>query len=129
MRENYLNKTWCCSEFDLMGHDLGFTERFWISTIELFVIMIFFTITERNKIVGVWQWICEIQITWKLSYLNLQRIKIFELFEPWAMVIVFLFLALILSMWLTIKPNNVRKFYPRISEKHDQTSIFVEGAL
>ena len=32
-----------------MGRDLGFTAKFWISTIELFVIMNSFTITERNE--------------------------------------------------------------------------------
>ena len=37
--------------------------------------------------------------------------------------------VLILSIWLTIKPNNLRKFYSQISEKHDQTSIFAEGVL
>ena len=45
------------------------------------------------------------------------------------MLIVFLFLALILFIWLTIKPNSLRRFYSQISEKHDQTSIFVERAL
>ena len=47
--ETYLNKNCYCSEFDLTGCDSGFTTRFWISTIELFVIMNSFTITERNK--------------------------------------------------------------------------------
>ena len=51
------------------------------------------------------------------------------LFQHWAMLIKYLFLVLILSIWLTIKPNNLRKFYSRISEKHDQTSIFAEGVL
>ena len=41
---------------------------------------------------------------------------IFELFEHWTMLIVFLFLALILSIWLTIKPSNLIKFYSQISE-------------
>ena len=45
------------------------------------------------------------------------------------MLIVFLFLALILFIWLTVKPNSLRKFYSQISEKHDQTSISVEGVL
>ena len=30
---------------------------------------------------------------------------------------------------LTIKPNNFKRFYSQISEKHDQTFIFAEGAL
>ena len=34
------------------------------------------------------------------------------------MLIVFLFLVLIFSVWLTINPNNLRKFYFSISEKH-----------
>ena len=53
----------------------------------------------------------------KVIYVNLLRIIVFELFEPWTMLIIFLFLALVLSIWLTIKPNNLRKFYSRISEK------------
>ena len=40
-----------------------------------------------------------------------------------------IYFVLILFIWLTIKPNNLRKFYSQISEKHDQTSIFVEGVL
>ena len=40
-----------------------------------------------------------------------------------------IYFALILSIWLTIKLNNLRNFYSQISEKHDQTSIFVEGIL
>ena len=35
---------------------------------------------------------------------------------------------LFLSLWLTIKPNDLRKFYSQISEKHDQTPIFAEGS-
>ena len=54
---------------------------------------------------------------------------VFELFEHWNVLIMFSFLTLILSMWLTIKPNNLRKFYSRISEKHDQTTIFAERVL
>ena len=45
------------------------------------------------------------------------------------MLIVFLFLALGFSIWLTIKPNNLRKFYSRISGKHDEISIFAEEVL
>ena len=36
--------------------------------------------------------------------------------------------VLILSMWLTIRPNNLKKFYVQISKKH-QISIFEEGFL
>ena len=35
----------------------------------------------------------------------------------------------IISIWLTIKPNNLRTFCSQISVKHDQASIFVEGVL
>ena len=31
-------------------------------------------------------------------------------YEHWIMLIVFIYLVLILSVWLTIKPNNLRKF-------------------
>ena len=47
--EMYLNKSWYCSELDLIDRDLEFTTRFWIPIIELFVIMNSFTITEINK--------------------------------------------------------------------------------
>ena len=40
-----------------------------------------------------------------------------------------IYFVLVLSIWLSIKPNNVRKFYYQIFEKHDQTYIFVEGVL
>ena len=48
-----------------------FGTRFWIFTTELFVIMNSFKITERNKNKWIYQWICDIQIIWKLSYFNL----------------------------------------------------------
>ena len=38
-----------------------------------------------------------------------------------------IYFVLILSIWLTIKPNSLRKFYSQISEKHDQTFVFAEG--
>ena len=44
------------------------------------------------------------------------------------LLIIFLFFVLILSILLTIKPNNFRKFF-RISKEHDWTSIFVVGVL
>ena len=44
---------------------------------------------------------------WKLSFINLRNIIVFKLFEHWTMLIVFLFLAVILSIWLTIKLNNL----------------------
>ena len=113
----YLNKNWYCLEFDLTGSDLGFTTRFWISMTELFVTMNSFMIAERNRNQWIYQWICDIQIIWKLSYLILLRIIVFELFEHWTMLIVFLFLVLIIS-----------EFYSRISEKHDRTSNFVVGS-
>ena len=45
----YFNKSCYCTGFDLMGRDLGFTTRFWISTTEFFVIINSFLIRERNK--------------------------------------------------------------------------------
>ena len=99
---------------------LGFTTRFWISTTELFATMNSFPITEKKKFM--YQWICGIQIIWKLSYLILLRITVFELFEHWTMLVVFLFLVLTIS-----------KFYSWISEKHptskNWTSNFVVGVL
>ena len=38
-----------------------------------------------------------------------------------------IYFVLILSICLTIKPNNFSKFYYQISEKYDQTYIFLEG--
>ena len=73
----YLNKNWYCLEFDLTGSDLGFTTRFWISMTELFVTMNSFMIAERNRNQWIYQWICDIQIIWKLSYLILPRIIVF----------------------------------------------------
>ena len=67
---------------------------------------------QKKKI---YQWICNIQIICKLYYANLLRIIVFEFFEHWTMLIVFLFLVLI--SW---------KFYSWITKKHDQTFIFVE---
>ena len=32
-----------------------------------------------------------------------------------------IYFVLVISIWLKIKPNNLRKFYSQISEKHDQT--------
>ena len=128
MLETYLNKN-CYLEFDLTGSDLGFTTRFWIPMTELFDTMNSFMVTERKKHQWIYQWICDIQIIRKLSYVILLRIIVFELFEHWTMLIVFLFLVLIISIWLTIKPNNLRKFYSWISEKHDWTSVFAVGVL
>ena len=70
-------------------------------------------------------------LVWQPMYLwhlnaggQLLRIIVFELFEHWTMLILFPFLVLILSIWLTIKPNNFRKLFSWISEKHDQTSLW-----
>ena len=68
-----------------------------------------FMITERKKNQWIYQWIFVIQIIWKLSYVNLLRSIAFELFERWTILIVFLFLALILSIWLTTKPKWFKK--------------------
>ena len=89
----------------------------------LFIIMNSFTITERNKNQWIYQWICHIQIIWKLSYVNLLGSLFFELFEHWTMLIVFLLLVMILSIWLITKPNKLRNFISEISEKLDQTSL------
>ena len=80
MLETYVSKNWYCVEFNLTGSDLGFTTRFWISITELFVTMNSFTITERNKNQWIYQWICDIQIVLKLSYISLLRIIIFDYF-------------------------------------------------
>ena len=80
MLETYVSKNRYCLEFNLTGSDLGFTTRFWISITELFVTMNSFTITERNKNQWIYQWICDIQIVLKLSYISLLRIIIFDYF-------------------------------------------------
>ena len=95
---------------DLTGSDLGFTTRFRISMTELFITMNSFKITEGNENQCIYQLICDIQIIWKLSYLISLRIIVFELFEHWTMLIVFLFLY-----WLL--PNFILEF-----PKHDWTS-------
>ena len=48
----YLNKNWCCGEFDVADHDLGFTTGFWISTIELIVLYwtLYFTLRIWNNV-------------------------------------------------------------------------------
>ena len=97
---------------------MGFITRLWVSTTEVFVTMNSFTITERNENQWIYQWICDIQTMWKISYLILQRIIVFELFEHWTMLIVFLFLVLTIS-----------KFYSWIFGKHDWTSNLAAGVL
>ena len=88
-----------------------------ISMTELFVIMNSLTITEKNKNQWIYRWICDIQMIWKLSDVNLLSIIVFELLKRWIMFIVSLFLVLIFSIWLTIKLNNSIKFCSQISEK------------
>ena len=39
------------------------------------------------------------------------------------------YFVLIISVWLTIKPNNLRTFCSQNFEKHDQASIFAKGVL
>ena len=53
----------------------------------------------------------------KVISLKFELFEFLELFEPWTMLIVFFFLALILSIWLAFKPNNLRKLYCQISKK------------
>ena len=105
--EMYVNKNWYCLEFDLTGSDLRFTRRFWISMTELFGTIYSFMVTEWNESQWIYQWICDIQIIWKLSYLILLRIIVFELFENWTMLIVFLFLVLIISKFILEFPKNM----------------------
>ena len=69
---------------------------------------------KKFKSMDFFQWICDIQIMWKLSYLTVLKIIRFELFEHWTMLILLLFLIMIFSIWLTIKPSNLRKFYSQI---------------
>ena len=65
--ETYWNKNWYCFDFNLMGSDLGFTTRFWISMTELFVTMNSFTMAEINRNQCIYQWICDIQIIWIIA--------------------------------------------------------------
>ena len=50
---------------------------------------------KETKNQWIYQSICNIQIIWKLSYINLPRIIVLELFGHWTMLIVFLFFVLI----------------------------------
>ena len=72
--ETDLNKNWYYSEFELMGRDLGFMTRFWMSMTKFFDIMNSFMITEISKTQWFYQWICDTQIMWKLFYVILLRI-------------------------------------------------------
>ena len=54
-------------EFKITGCDLKFITRLWISMIELFVCYHELFHSNRNKNQWIYQWICEIQIMWKLS--------------------------------------------------------------
>ena len=40
-----------------------------------------------NKNQWIYQWICGIQIIWKLSYVNLLTVIVFEFFEHWEAVV------------------------------------------
>ena len=62
-----------------MGRDFGLMTRSSISKTELFVIMNSLTITEKSKNQWIYQWICDIQKIWKLSYINLLRIVLLTL--------------------------------------------------
>ena len=64
-----------------MGPEQGFTMRFQFFTTELIVIMNSFMKTKRNKNQWIYQWICDIQIILKLSYINLPVIILFKFFE------------------------------------------------
>ena len=117
--ETYFNKNWYCSEFNLTGRDLGFTTRFWISKTELFVTVNSFTITERIKNQWIYKWICDIQI----------RSLFLKSFNTENSVDCIPFSYIDFFIWLAIKPNNLTKFYSRILEEHDQSSIFAERVL
>ena len=62
-----------------MGCDFGSMTRFWISMTELFIIINSFTITERSKIQLIYQWVCGIQIIWKLSCVSFLRMIVWAL--------------------------------------------------
>ena len=51
------------------------------------------------------------------------------MFEHWTMLIVFLFLLLILSIWVTIKPNNLRKRYSEISEVWSNLHLYKSSPI
>ena len=78
--ETDLNKNWYYSEFELMGRDLGFMTRFWMSMTKFFDIMNSFMIAEINKTPWFYQWICDTQIMWKLFYVILLRIIVLSFF-------------------------------------------------
>ena len=74
------------------------------------------------------EWICDIQIKWKLSYVNLLKVIVFELFEHWTVLIVFLFLVLIFSIWLTITPSNLRKVFLEFPKNMIKPSSLQKGS-
>ena len=95
-----LFKNWY-AEFDLQigicdsGLGFGIQDKLLNSMTELFL----------NKKQCIYQWIWDIQIIWKLSYINLLEIIVFELFEHRTKLIVFFFLVMILIIWLIMKPK------------------------
>ena len=94
---------------------MGVTTRFWISITELLVTMNSFTITERSEYQWIYQWICDIQIMWKLSYLILLWIIVNE------SLVVFLFLVLIISNFYCLitkdmfEPPGLQKGFYKIN--------------
>ena len=62
-----------------MGCDFGSMTRFWISMTELFIIINSFMITVRSKNQLIYQWVCGIQIIWKLSCVNFLRVIVWAL--------------------------------------------------
>ena len=99
-----LFKNWY-AEFDLQigiwdsGWGFGIQDKLLNSMTELFL----------NKKQCIYQWIWDIQIIWKLSYINLLEIIVFELFEHRTKLIVFFFLVMILIIWLIMKPNSFKE--------------------
>ena len=120
LQQAYLNKIWYCLDFDMMGRDFRFITRFWISMTELFIIMNSFMITERKKNQWIYQWICDIQIIWKWSYIILLSIVAFN-----SCTDLYWFFPYDSQSSQVIQENFTLNF----QRSHDQTSIYVEVVL
>ena len=107
-----------------MGRDFGLMTRSWISKTELFVIMNSLTITEKSKNQWIYQWICDIQIIWKLSYINLLRIVLLTLNYVDCILLLHWFFPYgsqwiqIIKMKNMIKPLFWQKGYYKITPDH-----------
>ena len=69
---------WCIEQIDWI-----IFVYFWDlwQSFEFLNSLLWWTISERNKNQWIRQWICDSQLIWKLSYVNLLRIIVFEIFE------------------------------------------------